>query len=105
MKLTRTSYGTGRRLCPGIHLAERALFVAIAKIVWAFDIHPGRDEEGNVIEPDISHETGYEGGIIVTPRPFSCELRPRSEKRKATILHEFVEAEKNVFPKYQTPSE
>ena len=84
-------------------MAERALFVAIAKIVWAFDISPGRDEEGKVIEPDISHETGYEGGIIVTPAKFSCELQPRSDNRKETILGEFAEAEKNIFPKYQTP--
>lgn len=98
------SYGVGRRICPGIHLAERALFVTLAKIIWAFDISPGRDTKGNLIGPDISHETGYIGGIIVTPQDFHCELRSRSGKRKEVILSEFREAEKNVFPKYHVPS-
>ncbi len=77
------------------------MFVAIAKIIWAFDIFPANDTQGKVIEPDISHETGYEGGIIVTPKPFLCDLRSRSEKRKETILREFAEAKKNIFPKYK----
>lgn len=79
------------------------MFVAIAKIIWAFDIYPAQDAQGKVIEPDISHETGYGGGIIVTPQPFLCYLRPRSEKIKETIMREFAEAEKDVFPKYLSP--
>ncbi|KAH7388705.1 cytochrome P450, partial [Pyrenochaeta sp. MPI-SDFR-AT-0127] len=30
-------YGAGRRLCPGIHQAERTLFVAVVKLLWAFE--------------------------------------------------------------------
>lgn len=99
------SYGTGRRICVGIHLAERATFLALAKLIWAFDILPGRDEAGNLIDNDISWETGTNGGIIVLPKPFSCELRPRSEKKKETIFREFGEAERNLFPKYEVPAE
>lgn len=33
-------YGFGRRLCQGIHFAEDSLFIAIARILWAFDIKP-----------------------------------------------------------------
>ena len=28
-------YGSGRRLCPGIHLAERNLFLGVAKLLQA----------------------------------------------------------------------
>jgi len=38
-------YGAGRRLCPGIHLAERNLFVGIAKLLWAFT-HGGEGRRG-----------------------------------------------------------
>ncbi|MCJ1448190.1 MAG: hypothetical protein MMC23_008704 [Stictis urceolatum] len=29
------TFGAGRRLCPGIHIAEQSLFLAIASILWA----------------------------------------------------------------------
>ncbi|KAH8742573.1 cytochrome P450, partial [Diaporthe sp. PMI_573] len=32
------SFGAGRRICPGLHVAERSLGVAIMRILWAFDI-------------------------------------------------------------------
>lgn len=94
-------YGAGRRLCPGIHLAERTLFLAIANILWAFDILPGRDKSGNIIEPDISSESGYEAGVLVAPKRFDCILKPRSRVRVETIMREFAEAERQVFPNYQ----
>lgn len=32
------NYGFGRRLCPGIHMAEQSLYIVISRILWAFDI-------------------------------------------------------------------
>lgn len=32
------SFGAGRRICPGLHVAERSLGVAILRILWAFDV-------------------------------------------------------------------
>lgn len=29
--------GAGRRLCQGMHIAERSLFLAISRLVWAFN--------------------------------------------------------------------
>jgi hypothetical protein len=77
----------------------------MAKILWAFDILPGRDTADEVIENDLSWETGTDGGIIVTPRPFACELRLRSSSKKEVIWQEFNEAEKTIFPKYLVPGE
>ncbi|PPJ56275.1 hypothetical protein CBER1_00735 [Cercospora berteroae] len=33
-------FGAGRRLCQGIHIAERSLFLGISRLVWAFDFLP-----------------------------------------------------------------
>jgi hypothetical protein len=96
-------YGVGRRLCPGIHFAERTLFVAIAKMLWAFDISPARDKKGNVVEIDTDSATGYSDGIVVGPEPFLCEIKPRSEKRRETIMKEFVQVERDVFSKFEVP--
>jgi len=95
-------YGSGRRICPGIHLAERNLFLGIAKILWAFHIAPGKDELGQVIEPNIDPATAYSTGFLPCALPYAVEITPRSEARRATIMREFKEAEENVFAKYQT---
>ena len=45
-------YGFGRRLCQGISVAESSLFIAIARVLWGFEIRriPGkRLEMGDTI--------------------------------------------------------
>ena len=32
------NYGFGRRLCPGIHVAEQSLFIVVSRVLWAFHI-------------------------------------------------------------------
>lgn len=32
------AFGAGRRICPGYHVAERSLAIAIMRILWAFDV-------------------------------------------------------------------
>lgn len=92
-------YGSGRRICPGIHLAERNLFLAIAKICWAFSIEPAVDEQGQVIESDLSPETGYSEGFLVCAKDFPCKIAVRSEARRDTIMKEFEKAQE-IFSKY-----
>lgn len=76
-------YGAGRRVCPGIHLAERNLFVAMAKLLWAFDFRkkPGVDKE---VETSI--------GLLQGVKDFECDITVRSEMRAETIRREFAEA-------------
>ncbi|KAF2639905.1 cytochrome P450 [Massarina eburnea CBS 473.64] len=33
-------YGFGRRLCQGIHVAEASLYIAVSRVLWAFEIAP-----------------------------------------------------------------
>lgn len=94
------NYGDGRRLCPGIHLAERNLFIAVAKLLWGFDFRPIRDAQGVYIEVNVDAQTAYREGLLQRPKDFSCEITPRSETRRATIMAEFETATQNVFSKY-----
>ncbi|PIG79674.1 hypothetical protein AARAC_001524, partial [Aspergillus arachidicola] len=32
------AFGAGRRICPGYHVAERSLAIAIMRILWAFEV-------------------------------------------------------------------
>ncbi|KAJ5669213.1 hypothetical protein N7462_010283 [Penicillium macrosclerotiorum] len=96
-------YGSGRRICGGMHVAERNLWLAIAKIVWAFDISAGVDEKtGLPIIPDVNPQTGYKEGLVLTARPFSCDISVRSEARRATILQEFEKAERDIFSQFES---
>lgn len=46
------AFGCGRRVCPGFHLAKRALYTAAARLLWGFDFAKKRDAEGNEIPID-----------------------------------------------------
>lgn len=96
-------YGSGRRICPGIHLAERNLFLARTKLLWAFSFAEKRDTQGRRISPvDVDAATGYTKGLMQRPKPFDCEIRPRSEARQETILKEYAHAKENIFSQYGT---
>lgn len=94
-------YGSGRRMCPGIHLAERNLFLAISKLLWAFDFKPGVDEDGKRVKLDIDPVTGYSEGFLVCAKPFKCEITVRSQERKKTIEREYEDAKRDIFPQFE----
>lgn len=77
-------YGAGRRLCPGIHLAERSLFVAVAKLLCAFEFRERLDAPVNV-DP----RTGYMNGAVRVPKNFKCEVLVRPN-RQDVIEKEFA---------------
>lgn len=66
-KRPHNTFGAGRRICPGSHVAERTLFVTMARLLWAFEFHPKRDAEGKVVPIDRNAMTP---GLIVGPMPF-----------------------------------
>ncbi|KAH9035789.1 cytochrome P450 [Lactarius pseudohatsudake] len=69
------TYGFGRRICVGRHVANNSLFIDIAMTLWACNIEAGKDEHGNVIPIDVD---GFvEAGILVRPVPFEADITPR----------------------------
>lgn len=94
-------YGSGRRLCPGIHLAERNLFLAISKLLWAFEFSPGTDDSGKTLELDTDPRTGYSEGFLVCAKPFPCQIEVRSDARRRTIDREYAGAKKDVFSRFE----
>jgi hypothetical protein len=64
------SYGGGRRICPGMHVAERSLFINLARLLWGFNRH-AKDETGKDIPVDPTFR-GMLEGATATPRPFKC---------------------------------
>lgn len=77
-------FGTGRRLCQGMHIAERSLFLAISRLLWAFEFQKAVDGEGREIVPDAGDLTE---GFMVQPRAFRAKIVPRSGE-KVNVLKE-----------------
>lgn len=47
------TFGAGRRICAGMHVAERSLLLGVSRIPWSFDIRPAVDPTtGKVLMPD-----------------------------------------------------
>ncbi|EED79811.1 predicted protein [Postia placenta Mad-698-R] len=67
-------FGFGRRICPGRHFADEAVWLAIAHIVATVDIAKGRDASGKLITPAARFCSGFTS----PPLDFICSITPRS---------------------------
>ena len=61
-----------------MHIAERSLYILIARIAWACDIKKKLDEDGKEIEVPLYD---YGDGLAVQPNWFHFDLKARSESR------------------------
>jgi cytochrome P450 len=57
------TYGFGRRVCVGKHVANNSLFIDLAVTLWACNIEPAKDARGNVIPIDV--DGWVEDGLVV----------------------------------------
>ncbi|PYH70765.1 uncharacterized protein BO88DRAFT_486863, partial [Aspergillus vadensis CBS 113365] len=48
------TYGASRRICPGVHVAERSLYIDIARTLWGLSIWKNIGADGKIIEPTTS---------------------------------------------------
>jgi len=85
-------YGGGRRICPGMHLAERNMWRITAKLLWAFDIsEPVDPVTGKVIPLDVD---AYNSAVLLCPLPFKVKVVPRSKEHLACVERELEAAQK-----------
>lgn len=89
-------FGAGRRICPGMHLAENSLFITLAKILWAFRIEPGQGPDGDPLPVDLSDDA-YEPGMNTLPKPFKARFVTRNETRARVLREEWAVAQKQGF--------
>jgi len=91
-KSGHSSFGWGRRICPGADLAANSLFIALSKLVWAFEILPSE-----------KYDTfAYTDGFNIRPKPFRCLIRIRSEAHRKVLEREMKAAEREMekFPAF-----
>lgn len=85
-----SSFGWGRRICPGAGLAHNSLFIALARLLWAFEFKPVREADGSERKYDTF---AYTQGFNIRPRPFECEIDVRGEQRRQVLKAEMKSAE------------
>ncbi|KAI0357528.1 cytochrome P450 [Trametes cingulata] len=76
------AFGFGRRICPGRHFAENALFIMVAALLHVFEIGPPLDDDGHPVQ------IPYEGchGFVSYPEDCRCTIKPRSAEAVSLIL-------------------
>ncbi|KIK54002.1 hypothetical protein GYMLUDRAFT_264859 [Collybiopsis luxurians FD-317 M1] len=77
MERDHWTFGAGRRICPGIHVAERELWLAISQLLWSFNFHALPEEPISLKE--------YEGLSGRTPLPFRLIFEPRHDQVHPTL--------------------
>ncbi|KAF7791364.1 hypothetical protein EIP86_002378 [Pleurotus ostreatoroseus] len=87
------AFGWGRRFCVGYSFAESALFILCARIIWAFDFYPMKDEAGKPIIPDVMDESSFSNGLVCAPHPFNVGWKPRDSRRAELIERGYAEAQ------------
>lgn len=70
-----------------MHIADRNLFLAMSRLLWAFDFRRPVDKStGKEIVPDMEDLTE---GLLVCPNPFNADIRPRSEAKAQAVKAEW----------------
>ncbi|KAF8688683.1 Cytochrome P450, partial [Rhizoctonia solani] len=88
------AFGAGRRMCPGIQIAEQDMFIAFSRLLWAFEFSAPPGAQVN------TDQSAFFGETVRRPKPFEVVITPRSSKRVATIEREMELAKQNVFSLY-----
>lgn len=77
------AFGAGRRACPGVHIAERSMFLFMSRILWAFHLEPVSEDE-----KPIPHD--FPDGMSAHLSPFKAKFVLRSEERSHKIRQEWT---------------
>lgn len=74
-----------------MHIAERSMFLAISRLLWAFDFQPIKDEGGARVVLDSTKLTE---GMLVHPQDVKAEIEVRSEQKAEAVRKEWATMEK-----------
>ncbi|XP_006455053.1 hypothetical protein AGABI2DRAFT_187530 [Agaricus bisporus var. bisporus H97] len=84
------TFGFGRRICPGSHIALPFIHLIAASILCLFDILPEVDADGNPINvvPKFAPSS-----VTSEPLPFPCKIVPRGDRKIKELLKEYLDNE------------
>ena len=65
-----------------MHIAHRSLFLAISRLLWAFDF--------NVVDGEVPDPTALTDGLFVMPKKFKISIVPRDPKKADAVKCEWA---------------
>lgn len=71
-------YGAGTRMCAGVHLANRELYVIFTRLVLAFRIHEATNSSKRPILDTIECNS-VPTSMVTQPKPFDVRFVPRDQ--------------------------
>jgi len=91
---TKIIFGYGRRVCPGEHVARTGLWMAMAMLLSSFEIKakPESSNPADTLKTENRErysDDEWTGEIVSMPKPFACDIKPRSDQR-AELIRETV---------------
>jgi hypothetical protein len=72
-----SAFGFGRRICPGMNIAEKSLHLLTARIAWAFTLKKRPGVEVPLYD--------YTSGFNVQPKSFVFDMEVRSPEKRDLI--------------------
>ncbi|KAL4253507.1 cytochrome P450 family protein [Abortiporus biennis] len=91
-------FGSGRRICPGMQLANNSIMMNAMNLVWAFNFNQTcNPQTGELIPIDLNNLTE---GVLSIPKPFICDIQPRSQGHADIIRNDFMEA-RSIFAEFE----
>ncbi|KAG6919131.1 hypothetical protein DXG01_008938 [Tephrocybe rancida] len=123
-----SAFGFGRRTCPGIPFAERTLWIAIATMLWTFNIRASEatDPETGLPFHYVDSDAAFSGDVgprlefpsfqylvalilrfqlTNSPLEFPAVFEPRSSQRAEVARREWTECEKDLNILLPAPKE
>ncbi|KAL4963658.1 cytochrome P450 [Aspergillus stella-maris] len=89
-------FGQGRRICQGKRVATDGTFMQVACLLWAFDVEPLLDGEGEEGEAAVDPWEMVVVGFMTMPRPRRFRLKPRGDWVVDIVKRTWESAEKGV---------
>ncbi|KAJ8123116.1 hypothetical protein ONZ43_g856 [Nemania bipapillata] len=89
------SFGMGRRMCLAMNLADQFMFLAIARLLWAFDFN--RAVDGKTMQEIIPDMESLSNGLFTMPHPFAADIKPRCGKRAEQIREAWQRAKTELL--------
>ncbi|CAK5272006.1 unnamed protein product [Mycena citricolor] len=81
-------FGFGRRVCPGKYMATKTIWIAVVRILWAFNLE--LPENADLPKPECCTS-----GMTSKPLDFPIRITARSAARLMAIRREFLAAVQN----------
>jgi hypothetical protein len=76
-----------------MHVAEQGLFIAVARLLWGFDVRKKIGADGREIVPN---ENSFHDGMMTEVNDFEVDVKVRSAQHEKMFREEWDRADKSA---------